>query len=486
MKTRRTLLALSTLAFALAMDLSSTQPAVGLDVTLDSGGSGSVTLNDDDMDHVIDFDLMVGGVFRAKGRVVESLGTISRMVTITSTPPDSQAIFGRIGIGAGTAAYTVTVNSSSFVATGAPLAWIATYVGSADDAAAGPVDIPSHSVTASVNAGAVALTTLTGMPITMPSGIDLEASGANPSDSATDVRIVFTFTPGPDDEIRLPDNNGFDGKSIEVDVFNQSAKCVDQMNNRARRVSQVAGKSDSKCVKKGTGDVTGCVDDPAEPKTDKQEQKLIDKFATFCVPAPAWGVNGLSCCEGGVNDGAVCVSSGTCSGGTCTAGACISAAAESGAGAVTHDLFGSSVVVSSDRHTANCQTKIIQAAGKLLTSRWKAFRKCKKDNFLSITGDADLISVCLGPPQTDPKDAVGSKLAKLVDAVQSKCVDKGVSPVGAAFPGECTAASDNGFAACVAQRVACRFCRAINVADAILPPLDCDLFDDATTNSSCP
>jgi hypothetical protein len=320
----------------------------------------------------------------------------------------------------------------------------------------------------------------------MASGIDLEASGANPSDSATDVRIVFTFTPGPDDEIRLPDNNGFDGKSIEVDVFNQSAKCVDQMNNRARRVGQLAGKSDSKCVKKGTGDVTACVDDPVEPKTDKQEQKLIEKFADTCAPVPAWGVNGLSCCEGGANDGAPCLSPAACTGGTCTAGACISAAAEAGAGAITHDLFGATVDVSSDRDTAQCQGKVIQSAGKLYTGRWKAFRKCKKDNFTLITGGADLISVCLGPPQTDVKNFIGSALGKLIDAVQSKCVGKGVSPVGAAFPGVCTAAADVDFAGCVDRRVACRFCRAINVADAIVPPLDCDLFDDGASNASCP
>jgi len=429
---------------------------------------------------------MVGGGFRAKGRVVESLGTIDQIVTITSmTPPDTEAIFGRIGIGAGTAAYTVTVNSTSFVPTGSPLGWNVFYVGSAD-AVAGPVDIPSHSVAASVNAGAVALTTLTGAPLTMPSSIDLQASGANPSDSATDVRIVFTFTPGADNEIRLPDNNGFDGKSIEVDVFNQSAKCVDQMNNRARKVGQVAGKSDSKCVKKGTGNVTACVDDPADPKTDKQEQKLIEKFATFCAPVPAWGVNGLSCCEGGTNDGSVCLSSATCTGGTCTAGACISAAAESGAGAVTHDLFGATVNVSSDRDTANCQAKTIQSAGKLYTARWKTFRKCKKDNFMLITGDPDLVSMCLGPPQPDPKNAVGNALTKLADGVQKKCLGKGVSPVGAAFPGACTGASDVDFANCVDRRVACRFCRAVNVADAIVPPLDCDLFDDGMSNTSCP
>lgn len=471
---------------ALTWVLSCVGSAVALDVTLDSGGSGSVTLTDTDMDHVIDFDLMVGGVFRAKGRVVESLGTISRIVTITSTPPDSEAIFGRIGLGAGTAAYTVTVNTTSFAGTGAPLGWNVVYDANADDALAGPVDIPAHSVTASVNAGTVPLVTLTGAPLTMAGSINLEASGANPSDSATDIRIVFTFTPGPDDEIRLPDNNGFDAKSIEVDVFNQSAKCVDQMNNRARRVGQLAGKSDSKCVKKGTGDVTACVDDPADAKTDKQRQTLIDKFGDTCAPVPAWGVNGLSCCEGGTNDGDPCASPAACTGGTCAAGACIGAAAEAGAGAITHDLFGATVDVSSDRGTAKCQRKIIQGAGKLYTGRWKAFRRCKKDNFTLITGDADLISMCLGPPQADTRNYIANALGRLTDAVQSKCVSKGVTPVGAAFPGECAAAADVDFAGCVDQRVACRFCRAINVADAIVPPLDCDLFDDGTNNASCP
>ncbi len=472
---------------ALSWTLSCRGPALALDVTLDSGGAGSVMLTDTDMDHIIDFDLLVGGVFRAKGRVVESLGAISRIITITSTPPDSEAIFGRIGVGAGTAAYTVTVNTSAFSATGSPLGWSAFYVGSADDAFAGQVEIVSHSVDASVNAGAVPLTTLTGAPLAMPASIDLAATGANPSDSATDVRIVFTFTLGADDEIRLPDNNGFDGKSIEVSVFNQSAKCVDQMNNRARRVGQLAGNSDAKCVKKGPGDVTACVDDALEPKTDKQEQKLIDKFADFCaVAVPAWGVNGLSCCEGGANDGATCVSPAACTGGTCTPGACISAAAEAAAGAIAHDLFGATVTVSSDRVIAGCQAKVIQKAGKLYTGRWKSFRTCKKNNFTLITSDADLKTICLGPPQNDAKNFIDNALGKLFEAVQLKCVDKGVTPVGGAFPGVCTAVADGSFADCVEQRVACRLCGAINVADAIVPPLDCDLFDDGVSNASCP
>jgi len=70
----------------------------------------------------------------------------------------------------------------------------------------------------------------------------------------------------------------------------------------------------------------------------------------------------------------------------------------------------------------------------------------------------------------------------------TRCVvgARGVSPVGAQFPGVCTSATDVTFADCVAARVACRFCRAANVADAIVPPLNCDVFDDGMNNSSCP
>jgi len=37
-----------------------------------------------------------------------------------------------------------------------------------------------------------------------------------------------------------------------------------------------------------------------------------------------------------------------------------------------------------------------------------------------------------------------------------------------------------------AERTNCAFCNAVNVVDDIVPPVDCDLFDDATANLSCP
>jgi hypothetical protein len=446
-----------------------------------------VTLSDTDMDHIIDFDETVGGVFRAKGRVRESVGPIGTMVTLTSTPPDTEGIFGKLGVGAGTVAFTVTINTSSFAATGAPLGWTVAYVGKADDAMAGQVEIPSHSVSATVNAGTVPLVTLVGSPIAIPTTVDLAASGVNAGDTATDVTVVFSFTPGADDEIRMPDNNGFDNKSIEVGVFNQLEACVDKMNNDARRVALLAGNSDAKCVSTGRGtDATACVDDPNDLKTDKREQKLLTDFANNCAPVPAWGVNGATCCEGGVNDGGICAGPPACPGGACVGGACISAAAEEAAGTITHDIFGVMVDVAPDKQTAACQAKVIQRAAKLYTAHWKAFRKCKKDNFTLISGDADLVGVCLGPPQTDAKGSISRERVRLGDKVQSVCVDKGVRPVGGQFPGLCTGAADGTFADCVATRVACQFCQAANVADAIVPPLDCDAFDGGSAGSCTP
>ena len=206
-------------------------------------------------------------------------------------------------------------------------------------------------------------------------------------------------------------------------------------------------------------------------------------FADRCVPVPAWGVNGETCCEGGANDGAICANPAACPGGSCVGGACISAAAEDAANAITHDIFGASVVVNAEKKAAACQGKVIQRASKLYTARWKAFRKCKKDNFMLISGDTDLVSVCLGPPQNDAKSTINKALGILTEKVQTTCVNKGISPVGAQFPGECTGAADGDFANCVAARIACRFCLAVNVADAIVPPLDCDVFDGGSAGN---
>jgi len=132
-----------------------------------------------------------------------------------------------------------------------------------------------------------------------------------------------------------------------------------------------------------------------------------------------------------------------------------------------------------------CQYDLTRRAGAALKERWKTFRTCKKANVQTIPDDIALVSTCLGPPQPDPNLRIANTEAKVAQAI-TKCIGAGFTPVGAQFGGACSAVPDVGFAACVAERTRCAFCRAVNVADEIVPPLDCDLFDDAVANLSCP
>ena len=76
-----------------------------------------------------------------------------------------------------------------------------------------------------------------------------------------------------------------------------------------------------------------------------------------------------------------------------------------------HDLFGGTVTVSGDQNTAVCQRRVTRATSKVLETRWKIFRRCKKTEFTSISDDPTLITTCLGPPQPDSSLARG-KIAK--------------------------------------------------------------------------
>ena len=75
---------------------------------------------------------------------------------------------------------------------------------------------------------------------------------------------------------------------------------------------------------------------------------------------------------------------------------------------------------------------------------------------------------------------------KLAGKVQGKCIDKGIVPLSTVFPGVCASEPDGTYAACIARRVACRFCLAVQVADDVASLLDCDVFDDGVANASCP
>lgn len=474
------------LLLAVSLILIRFAPAdAALEVIIDTNGSGSRTFSDADLDSIVDFNETVGGVVQVRGRVKQIIEGFSSKVAITTLPPFSAGLFRNVSATPQT--ITVIVKSGTLPAPVTPLlGWDLFYRGGADDVVDAIVDVPSHSVVAYAAGGTVPLGALTGAPLTTATGFALEDHGVDPDTETSDAWIVWEFTLGPNDEFRIPSDGGFDGESIQVNIFNHSLKCTDKMNNGARKITAVAQKMDIKCVKSTTGLATTCVDQPGDKKTVKKQRNLVSDFQIFCDPVPAWGVNALSCCYGGgANDGDICLDSSTCGGGECVPGGCVAEVAESAANELTHDIYGEAVTTSADSRTRRCQKTVSKAAGKLLVEHLKAFRTCKRDEFSSITNDADLRATCL-EPQPDPKGKLADRAAQISADIQLKCLDKGVRSLGFEFPGSCAAAPDETFGECIAERARCRFCRETNYADAIVPPVDCDLFDDALTNASCP
>jgi hypothetical protein len=480
MKSKRFATILGSLALAALPSLSHAL----LEVTLDSG-LGTQTFTDMDDNGEVDFDVTVDGIFQAKGTAKADLDPLKGKIALAPLFPNPAAIFRNLSASPQT--FTITVKSPTAVdAIAAPLGWDIFYYATVDDVIDMSVDVPTHSVAAKLNAGAITLGTLNGPALTSITNVEEELHGVDPANGfSTDVWLVWTISLGANDEFRVGSDNGFEGDSIQVNVFNQTQKCIDKMNNNARKVGDAAQKSDAKCTKEDGMDVTTCVDNPADEKTVKKIDKLTGDFLAFCSVVPAWGVNGDLCCVGGPGPGDLCTDSLMCGGGTCEGGGCIAAATDGAANDLTHDLFGGTVVISADKITAKCQEAATKALGKLYAGHWKAFRSCKKDNFATITDDLLLRSTCL-EPEPDPDAKIAKLETKLSDSFQKKCLDKGLTGLGALFPGACSAEADGAFGACATRQAACRFCVSANEADAIVPPVDCDLFDDAIANTTCP
>ncbi len=466
--------------------------AVAFDITFDSGSGAITIINDGPGDlnlvdpGVIDFDITgapAGGVFAASGRVFEFSGLIGFSAHLGG-PPGGQGVLQNVG--GASAVFTVEINSSPASA-GPPLGWSLFYVADIDDPTLGPVNVPAHSVDLAINQTTtlVPLTSIAALPVAAPTSISYVSHGSDPTLSAAESRLTYSVDLDPNDRVLLPDIAVATG--IFGSVFFQDKRCIDRMNARSGKLAQTAARGDTKCVKTafagGGGDATPCVDDPTELKTNASETKLLSDYGIFCNPTPAWGVNGATCCEEGSNDGGICSVPADCPAGSCVPGACISYAAEIAANDMTHELFGAGVIIGAG--SGKCQTNISKHTGKVLAEHWKVFRTCKKANISVITDDVSLVATCLGPPQPDPQTRIAKSVAKVASAV-GRCVTTGFSPVGALFGGACTAVADPVFHDCVAERARCAFCRSVNQADDIVPPLDCDLFDDAAANGSCP
>jgi hypothetical protein len=464
----KTLLRVCPLGAVLLLIPNQSVPA--LDIVLDVAGVGSVPITDNGSgdlanttDGVIDFNETFSGQFHAEGRVQEASGVFGRSILISATPPATDAVFRNTDVV--DRDFTLTVNRSPFPeGVGPPLGWSISYSGSAGDPTPDVVDIPAHSVTLDVPA--VLLESVVGTAITLTDDIALYNSAVVVPGQATEMQAVFAFTAGPGDQILLPQDETFAATAIFVRVFNQEDRCIDKMNNKARQLVKKVAKEAEKCVKNvargGGGPSTQCTTDLTSSKIDVAENRLLDSYVSSCgsIPLPAWGV--------------------------CDTAPCISGAAIQAGKDLALDVFGGTALIGT-AEVGNCQRFVVKHAGKVLAARWKEFRSCKRSNLSSITDDPSLVGTCLGPPQSDSAGNILDAEQDLASRVASKCISPGVVPVGSAFPGGvCSEELDGNFAACVSTRAACRVCLGINVADAIDPALDCDLFDDFSANASCP
>jgi hypothetical protein len=485
-------IALALLGGALAaVDASA---ATALKVALQVDANSPVTITDSDdpntgdlnpADRVIDFSTTVDGILAVDGQVRQDNEPIFRTLVLASRVTGGNAVFRNLDPNV-PHSVTVTVDSDVFTAPGPPLGWKVGADGSADDVSGGDVEITPDDVQGFVDPNGdpngfepLSPPALASAPITpplpasaQPVAFSAGQRGVATTADAVHIRLVWAFTPGPNDEVRLPDSTS---GGVRFAVFNAQDFCVVKMNKRATRVAQVAVKQDVRCLRAG-GDQTACVDNPANPKVVQVSQKLLQFFADVCTIPPAFGTNMGTCCDGGTNVGAACAGAGDCPGGACTAGACISGAAANAVKAVVHDMFGSNVNASD-----GCQSRTLSAAGKDVFARWKTFTDCKRQHISTLTMETDFVSTCLGPPQPDP-----GRIAK-AEGKLLKPLGHCTIPLPAAFPGSCASeTSAPPMATCIADRVACRFCRAAIVADDIETPLDCDVFDDGVSNGSCP
>lgn len=474
--------------------------ATAFQVTLDSG-VGSIVILDNAVGDlnpdpgVIDFATTVGGVFRADGRVRQLPGPPDRGIHIGARGAALPSVFANLGVAS--RAFSVVVESDTFVQTGPPLGWsvlVDTAGADGTSPSQGDVAIPTNDLAVQVDPGSVVLTTAS-LPITPPvtpadQPVSLSANlrGTGPTTAATALRIVWSFTPGPFDEIRLPNPSAFGDAAVIVNVFDTESKCVVRMNDDATKLARGAGVDDAKCVRsfaRTGGDATACVDDPKTKRTDSAETKLIDDFPFYCGTPPPFGTNLGTCCEGGTPDGNPCASDDDCADGSCTAGACISGAAEDTAAAITHDLFGRPAVNVSASTTGRCQAKVAAEIAKLDERRWGVLTECKRRSIATLATAADLVTTCFGPPQPDPSSKIAKAEARLARRLDRDCLARGVSALGSVFPGACAGEPDGDFAACLAQRVACRFCQGAGIADDVASLVDCDKVDDGASNGSC-
>ncbi len=239
------------------------------------------------------------------------------------------------------------------------------------------------------------------------------------------------------------------------------AKCINSLNKAGAKVAAAQGKANTSCIKNaGKGkeaNPTACLTADAKGKVAKAEAKTIAAETKACGVVPDFGY---------------------------TSGAGVNLAALSNEVALVGQVFGSdleSTIIDSktDKNGAKCQAAVSKDYEKIVGTAFKLFIACKKAGLKAETVvSLDSLGSCLNDLITDVKGKIAKGVAKLTADVNKSCAPEQLDTI---FPGQCVGEGD--FTGCVSRLAQCRVCLMVNAMDGT--SVDCDVFDDATSNSSC-
>jgi hypothetical protein len=250
-------------------------------------------------------------------------------------------------------------------------------------------------------------------------------------------------------------------------------KCVNEMNKGAASLSQLRGAAGVACMKyasKGDASKLGtpataqdCLGNDVGGKFARAASKLEAKEDAVCAAGASFAYSDAV----GIAD----------------------AAALGGEGLMA-DLFGADldaalILSATNPDGARCQQEIVKRATGAKNALWKLTVKQKKAILLgkkvptALSSD-DLAAQLTAFLASNPKGAVSKPFTALSRGSGKRC---GALPgLVAAFPG-CAPVHASALAACAERAVRCRFCQELAAADDLV--LDCDAFDDGSSNFSC-
>jgi cysteine-rich repeat protein len=257
--------------------------------------------------------------------------------------------------------------------------------------------------------------------------------------------------------------------------------CVNDMLKQGAALAKAQNKESLKCVKNAsrgrlddlaapgqTATADACLTNDVRGRIARRQGKLLQRQVDSCLSAPEQSPDW---CYAG--------------------GATILAASSAECGGLTRDLLGAVLQTSvADHQTqrvgAKCQQEVLKRTNALYDELWNLSVREVKTSLnrgdSSPRTAAELGALLVDAIERDERGKLARKRRTLGVKTAKRC---GGVTLSGLFTGACDTATDvTQLTTCAETRAGCRFCRSLNAFGDLT--VNCDLFDDATPNDSCP